>query len=98
MTLQVFRYIFTSPLSAEFMVDNLNSKFFLGQPKRHCCRERCTRSNVASLLGMKTVAPRAIAYIAVQVSIFFRCYQTLPLITNLSALLCVSELWLMAHH
>jgi len=70
MTLQAFRYIFTSPSSAEFTADDLNSEFLLGQPKRHRRRERRTRANVASLLGMKTVAPHAIAYIAVQVSIF----------------------------
>jgi len=69
MALQAFKYIFTSPSSAEFTADDLNSGFLLAQPKKRRRSERRTRSNVASLLGMKTVAPRAIAYIAVQVSI-----------------------------
>ncbi|KIM54560.1 hypothetical protein SCLCIDRAFT_136562, partial [Scleroderma citrinum Foug A] len=63
---KAFRYIFTSPSSAEFTSDDLDSKFLLAQPKRHRCCEQCMRSNVASLLGMKTVALRAITYIAVQ--------------------------------
>ena len=77
---QAFRYIFTSPSSAEFTSDDLDSEFLLAQPKRHRCCEQRTCSNVASLHGMKTVAPRAITYIAVQVSIFFCSSRPLPLI------------------
>jgi len=95
MTLQAFKYIFTSPSSADLTADDLNSEFLLAQPRRHRRNERCTRTNVATLLRMKTVAPRAIAYIAVQVSIF--AAVAIQLITNLSALLCIGELWLMAH-
>ena len=71
MTLQAFRYIFTSPSSAEFTADDLNSEFLLSQPKRRHRGEQRTHTNIATLLGMKTVMPHAIAYIAVQVSFFF---------------------------
>ena len=76
MTLQAFRYIFTSPSSAEFTADDLNSEFLLSQPKRCHRGEQRTRTNIATLLGMKTVMPHAIAYIAVQVSFFSHCCRT----------------------
>ncbi|KAG6379318.1 hypothetical protein JVT61DRAFT_11775 [Boletus reticuloceps] len=55
---------FTSPSS----VDKEDPVMPPGQGKR-CRGERRTRMHIAGLLGMKKVAPRAIAYVAVQVSV-----------------------------
>ncbi|KAG2105176.1 hypothetical protein BD769DRAFT_1393334 [Suillus cothurnatus] len=68
--LKTFKYIFTSPTSAE-MDDQeqldpevLSSQ---GRPKqRRTDGERRTRCDVAGLLNMKSVQPRSIAYAAVQ--------------------------------
>ncbi|KAF8142052.1 hypothetical protein EV363DRAFT_1291948 [Boletus edulis] len=61
--LKAFKYIFTSPTSATKMDEKDDGQ---GEQKRFR-REGCrTRSHVAALLGMKSVRPRAIAYIAVQ--------------------------------
>ncbi|KIK76228.1 hypothetical protein PAXRUDRAFT_170574, partial [Paxillus rubicundulus Ve08.2h10] len=63
---QAFRHVFTSPTSA-LKMDNEDEDTDAGQlRKRGKYDERRTRSHVAALLGMKSVSPRAIAYIAVQ--------------------------------
>ncbi|KAH7903714.1 hypothetical protein BJ138DRAFT_1107442 [Hygrophoropsis aurantiaca] len=70
---RAFKYIFTSPSSAEEPAGN-NEDEGQDQPqaplrkrrKTSNSGERRTRSCVASLLGMTSVQPRAIAYIAVQ--------------------------------
>ncbi|KAG2087598.1 hypothetical protein BD769DRAFT_1372951, partial [Suillus cothurnatus] len=68
--LKTFKYIFTSPTSAEMedqeepSPDNISTQ---GHPKqRRTAGERRTRCDVAGLLNMKSVQPRAIAYVAVQ--------------------------------
>ncbi|KAG2098558.1 hypothetical protein BD769DRAFT_1677624 [Suillus cothurnatus] len=61
--LKTFKYIFTSPTSAEMedqeepSPNNISTQ---GHPKHR------TRCDVAGLLNMKSVQPRAIAYVAVQ--------------------------------
>ena len=65
--LQAFKFIFTSPTSAH----DINSENDLEKASRSVKRARSqkapTRGNVASLLGMRSVTPRSIAYVAVQV-------------------------------
>ena len=60
------KLIFTSPSSVDEVVDPVTTSN--GQLKRRR-GERRTRTHVAGILGMKKIAPRAIAYVAVQVSI-----------------------------
>lgn len=60
---KAFKHIFTSPTSVLKMNTETDDPHL---KKRQKCDERRTRSHVASLLGMKSVCPRAIAYIAVQ--------------------------------
>ncbi|KAI5988497.1 hypothetical protein EDC04DRAFT_2873243 [Pisolithus marmoratus] len=57
---KAFKQIFTSPTSVLKMDDEPSPR------KRRRHDERRTRSHVASLLGMKSVCPRAVAYAAVQ--------------------------------
>ncbi|KIM65580.1 hypothetical protein SCLCIDRAFT_112399 [Scleroderma citrinum Foug A] len=62
---RAFKHIFTSPTSALKM--NLESNGArLPLKKRQKYDEQRTRCHVASLVGMKSVCPRAITYIAVQ--------------------------------
>jgi hypothetical protein len=67
---QTFKFIFTSPTSAQ---DIENDKDLMDEAPRPLKRVKHTkaptRGHVAHLLGMKTVTPRAIAYIAVQVGL-----------------------------
>ena len=65
---KAFKHIFTSSTSVLKMNTETNDPHL---KKRQKCDERCMHSHVASLLGMKSVCPRAIAYIAVQVSLPF---------------------------
>lgn len=75
---QGFRFLFTSPTSAE----DINSENDIeenggsqSQKRAKQNRKAPTRGNVASLLGMRSVTPRAIAYVAVQVRPFrHACY------------------------
>ncbi|KAF8130988.1 hypothetical protein EV363DRAFT_1331056 [Boletus edulis] len=60
--LRAFKLIFTSPSSAD---EEENPDPVLARKRR--CGERRTRKHVASLIRMKTVEPRAIAYTATQV-------------------------------
>ncbi|KIK36186.1 hypothetical protein CY34DRAFT_26428 [Suillus luteus UH-Slu-Lm8-n1] len=68
---RTFKHIFTSPSSAgETRPDE---ETFHQEPLYKQSRtsgERCTRSDVAALLGMRSVHPQAIAYSAVQLQIF----------------------------
>ncbi|KAG1894575.1 uncharacterized protein F5891DRAFT_1130914 [Suillus fuscotomentosus] len=68
--LKTFKYIFTSPTSAEMDEQEQLSPEVLsmqGRPKqRRTDGEHRTHSNVAGLLNMKSVQPRSIAYAAVQ--------------------------------
>ncbi|KAG1857425.1 hypothetical protein F4604DRAFT_1882988 [Suillus subluteus] len=68
--LKMFKYIFTSPTSAELDDQEQTSPAMLstqGPPKqRRTDGERRTRCDVAGLLNMKSVQPRSIAYAAVQ--------------------------------
>ncbi|KIK74186.1 hypothetical protein PAXRUDRAFT_37048 [Paxillus rubicundulus Ve08.2h10] len=63
---KTFKYIFTSPSSTD--TPDHDDDDTVGQArKRHKkVSERHTCSHVASLLGMKAVGPRTIAYVAVQ--------------------------------
>ncbi|KAG1907215.1 uncharacterized protein F5891DRAFT_1181512 [Suillus fuscotomentosus] len=68
--LKTFKYIFTSPTSAELDDQEQTSPAMLstqGPPKqRRTDGEHRTRCDVAGLLNMKSVQPRSIAYAAVQ--------------------------------
>ncbi|KAG2757158.1 hypothetical protein P692DRAFT_20712777, partial [Suillus brevipes Sb2] len=69
--LKTFKYIFTSPTSAEMEEgqEQLSPELLStqGHPKqRRTDGERRTRCDVAGLLNMKSVHPRSIAYAAVQ--------------------------------
>ncbi|KAI5987159.1 hypothetical protein EDC04DRAFT_2589473, partial [Pisolithus marmoratus] len=73
--LQAFKHIFMSPGSTNFdsVPDDTddNSRVSTAEPPlKHWkgLSDRCSHSHVASLIGMKLVAPCAIAYTAVQVS------------------------------
>ncbi|KAN0094395.1 hypothetical protein V8E55_002682 [Tylopilus felleus] len=61
--MSAFKLIFTPPSSS----DKEDSNADVVVTHKHCHRERHTRKHVASLIRMKKVDPRAIAYIAVQV-------------------------------
>jgi hypothetical protein len=64
---KAFKHIFTSPSSAaETRPDEESTPEPLYKRSR-TQGERRTRSDVATLLGMRSVQPRAIAYSAVQV-------------------------------
>lgn len=69
---QAFKFLFTSPTSAQDISceDDINDQ--ATQTTRPLKRARNnkapTRGHVAQLLGMKSVTPRAIAYVSVQVS------------------------------
>lgn len=65
---QAFKVIFTTSSSA--CEDSQNTPGNKRPAKRPRKVYTSTRANVASLIGLETVTPRAIAYIAVQVSIF----------------------------
>ena len=63
--MKAFKYIFTSPSSVLKMGAGHERTV---QPKKRCKLDECrTRSPVTTILGMKCVSPRAIAYITVQV-------------------------------
>jgi len=60
--LQAFKFIFTSPSS--IAEDDFTEADAQHPTKRAKRSQAATRSNVASLIGMRTVTPRSIAYIA----------------------------------
>lgn len=62
---QAFKFIFTSPSS--IAQDNLNGTDGPPPGKRSKKDRTTTRSNVALLIGLRTVTPCSIAYTAVQV-------------------------------
>ena len=59
---QAFKFIFTSPSSVT--EDDVEAP---PRTKRRKKAPTATRSNVASLVGLRAVTPRSIAYVAVQV-------------------------------
>jgi hypothetical protein len=79
---QAFKYLFTSPTSAN---DDANDP---PQPpaKRAKRNLGATRSHVASLIGMRSMTPRAIAYVAVQVCLNFldQAYCSHPVDSSVS--------------
>ncbi|KAI6164767.1 hypothetical protein EDD17DRAFT_1506196 [Pisolithus thermaeus] len=71
---QAFKHIFTSPSSADVdsVADDTDDEIqaSTSEPplkRRKGPTDKRTRSNVVSLIGMKSITPRAIAYTAVQV-------------------------------
>lgn len=62
---QTFRCIFTSPTSSR---EEPNIDDDAAEPNGPPAKKRHTRRNVANILKMQSVQPRAIAYAAVQVS------------------------------
>jgi hypothetical protein len=74
---QAYKYIFTSPTSANEVsmeaVETDNDDM-PSAPKRSKKNLRATRSHVASLIGLRKVTPRSIAYVAVQVSFLQRTF------------------------
>lgn len=69
---QAFKFLFTSPTSAQDISceDDINDQATqtMRPLKRARNNKAPTRGHVAQLLGMKSVTPRAIAYVSVQVS------------------------------
>ena len=87
--MKAFKHIFTSPSSA--LKTDIEGEHAV-QPKRQHKLDECrTRSHIAALLGMKSVSPRAIAYIAVQVSYMLFMRNGYSLI-SLLALFCTIKL------
>jgi hypothetical protein len=69
-------YIFTSPTSANGLSMEMveaDNDGIPPAPKRSKKNLGATRSHVASLIGLRKVTPRSIAYVAVQVSFFAMC-------------------------
>ena len=66
---QAFKFIFTSPTSAQDIECEADmDEHVLSARKRSRRNQKApTHGHVANLLGMKTVTPRLLAYIAVQV-------------------------------
>jgi len=66
---QAFKFIFTSPTSAELDPENQHDGVSAQHhsKRKRTTGERRTRCHVAGILNMTSVQPRAIAYIAVQV-------------------------------
>jgi hypothetical protein len=71
---QAFKFIFTSPTSAIEVSIN-SSTNGAPPPKRSKKSAGATRSHVASLIGMRRVTARSIAYVALQVrcELGYRC-------------------------
>jgi hypothetical protein len=70
--LQAYKYIFTSPTSANNVsVDTVEAENddMPPAPKRSKKNLAATRSHVASLIGLRKVTPHSIVYVAVQVSL-----------------------------
>jgi hypothetical protein len=64
---QAFKFIFTSPTSAhDVSCENDIQDHARPVSNRSRSRKAPTRGNVARLLGMRSVTPRSIAYVAVQ--------------------------------
>ncbi|KAG9311118.1 hypothetical protein JVU11DRAFT_9028 [Chiua virens] len=66
-TFQAFKLIFTSPTSAHEVSADEHLETRNRQRQTRSSTDKSTRSHVASLIGMCSVKPRAIAYAAVQV-------------------------------
>jgi hypothetical protein len=66
---QAFKFIFTLPSSAQDIEGQEDVELHIPSSKKRSRRNQKapTRGHVAGLLGMKSVTPRAIAYVAVQV-------------------------------
>lgn len=70
MYIQAFKFIFTSPTSAEDIDDEKDVDEPARKPYKRSRRQRApTRGNVANIIGMKAVTPRSLAYVAVQVGV-----------------------------
>ena len=67
---QAFKFIFTSPSSAQDITCENDVENQAPQPLKRARRQKApTRGNVANLLGMRAVTARSIAYVAVQVCV-----------------------------
>jgi hypothetical protein len=65
---QAYKHIFTSPTSAEDIDDQRDLEEHAPRPHKRSRRQRApTRGNIANIMGMGSVTPRSIAYVAVQV-------------------------------
>ncbi|KIJ58306.1 hypothetical protein HYDPIDRAFT_119690 [Hydnomerulius pinastri MD-312] len=64
--LKTFKLIFTSPTSAQEVTVGDDASTGPPSKRSRSSSEKATRSHVASLIGMRSVKPRAIAYAAVQ--------------------------------
>ncbi|KZP15450.1 hypothetical protein FIBSPDRAFT_750186, partial [Athelia psychrophila] len=73
--IKAFKYLFTSPSSASEVTSNPQDSH--RPTKRARTQTTSTRSNVAALIGMDKVTPRAIAYVAVQVKCYRYTVQTI---------------------
>lgn len=70
--LQAYKFIFTSPTSAEEIENEKDLEGPAARPAKRSRRHRApTRGHIANIMGMKSVTPRSIAYVAVQVSAKF---------------------------
>lgn len=74
---QAFKFIFTSPTSAQYITSENDLQNPEAQPSKRAKHQKApTRGNVAKVLGMRSVSPRAIAYVAVQVPNFCQPYYS----------------------
>jgi len=76
---QAFKFIFTSPSSAQEIENQEDLDEHVLRPKKRARKNQKapTRGHVANLLGMKSVTPRSLAYVAVQVSLSSHSSDTL---------------------
>lgn len=65
---QTFKFLFTSPTSAQSIDTDKDVDEPASRPSKKRRNNRApTRGHVANLIGMRSVTPRSIAYVAVQV-------------------------------
>lgn len=86
---QAFKFIFTSPSS--IAEDNPNGTDGPPPGKRSKKDRTSTRSKVASLIGLRTVTPRSIAYTAVQVRILIK--SRLLMVPTYCTLAVICSFW-----
>lgn len=76
---QMFKFLFTSPTSAQSIDTEKDLDEPVSRPSKKRRNNRApTRGHVANLIGMRSVTPRSIAYVAVQVRISSSIVILLP--------------------
>ena len=84
---QAFKFLFTSPTSSAEILCKTTSPQPEDLPPQKRSRKtgQATRCNIANIIGLQSVTPRAIAYTAVQVMRFFSLTSDHSCITVLSS-------------